>query len=669
MSAAGGGRLANGSCGSSGRSQEALLPGLSCRSALGTPGSTAASAPGAPAAVPFSADDEQLLLRIVERSSTFLCNAARFDLAVSARLRAQALLDLVSCVALERNFAALTETVSDIVKGAMGASDALLLMFNHERRELWAMPRDERPGWSISFPPEPTDAPTLGETITARHGELAAAAAAQHAARLRIAARAGSSSGDSPAVAADGSGAGVPAEAVAIDVSWLAWQVARTCERLNSAAHGGLLASLDVLRETEPAAAAAAEGASAENSSLADAMPPADDRSDASADGAARTRTASALLVSPCVDRQGRPVAVLIVAGKERARTSSEASRRSARGAAEGGAQPRYFSAHDEELISAICGKLSLALEVRSADLMTSKVAIDMAADDEEAGGLVAFDLAEVNASQAESASSVSKEKRKTLWQKRRSMIMQRQLTLSSSIQVRLSGARMHFCLFSTPLLRAPPCLYVLLLRCCAESGVEAAAAAWLQLAPLRLRVDASLRGPWLTAHRRACLLPPMPRIRSRHQASAMRLDISRLQRWDLDLFAMGDSELHAVALTCVNTFELPAKLGFSSESFLQLCTQVRARYRDNPYHNYRHAISVMQASFLVLTTTDAGARLKHTAVLAILLASLFHDIDHPGTNNAFQVNSSSPLAILYNDQSVRARTFPPRHSAPRAAN
>lgn len=35
------------------------------------------------------------------------------------------------------------------------------------------------------------------------------------------------------------------------------------------------------------------------------------------------------------------------------------------------------------------------------------------------------------------------------------------------------------------------------------------------------------------------------------------------------------------------------------------------------------------------------------------LLSGAAHDMDHPGTNNAFEVKMKSKLAILYNDQSV----------------
>jgi high affinity cAMP-specific and IBMX-insensitive 3',5'-cyclic phosphodiesterase 8 len=35
---------------------------------------------------------------------------------------------------------------------------------------------------------------------------------------------------------------------------------------------------------------------------------------------------------------------------------------------------------------------------------------------------------------------------------------------------------------------------------------------------------------------------------------------------------------------------------------------------------------------------------------VAALLAAIVHDLDHPGKTNSFLVNSSSPLALLYND-------------------
>ena len=36
-----------------------------------------------------------------------------------------------------------------------------------------------------------------------------------------------------------------------------------------------------------------------------------------------------------------------------------------------------------------------------------------------------------------------------------------------------------------------------------------------------------------------------------------------------------------------------------------------------------------------------------------MLLAGVVHDIDHPGFNNIYMVNTKSPLAVRYNDEAV----------------
>ncbi|KAJ3111938.1 High affinity cAMP-specific 3',5'-cyclic phosphodiesterase 7A [Phlyctochytrium bullatum] len=54
------------------------------------------------------------------------------------------------------------------------------------------------------------------------------------------------------------------------------------------------------------------------------------------------------------------------------------------------------------------------------------------------------------------------------------------------------------------------------------------------------------------------------------------------------------------------------------------------------------------------LTKIEDGYR----EVFASVVASIIHDLDHPGVNNAYLINSSSSLAIRYNDQSVMILCF-----------
>ncbi|KAJ1664812.1 3',5'-cyclic-nucleotide phosphodiesterase [Coemansia sp. RSA 1813] len=100
----------------------------------------------------------------------------------------------------------------------------------------------------------------------------------------------------------------------------------------------------------------------------------------------------------------------------------------------------------------------------------------------------------------------------------------------------------------------------------------------------------------------------------------------------------------------------------------------LESAYYDNPYHNFHHAVDVTQCTFYILHTlglfSKSGYRrsslrspadasfplrsiLRPTDTIALVVASLCHDLGHPGLNNAFMVRAHTQLAEVYNDQSV----------------
>ncbi|XP_069770246.1 dual 3',5'-cyclic-AMP and -GMP phosphodiesterase 11A-like isoform X4 [Narcine bancroftii] len=74
----------------------------------------------------------------------------------------------------------------------------------------------------------------------------------------------------------------------------------------------------------------------------------------------------------------------------------------------------------------------------------------------------------------------------------------------------------------------------------------------------------------------------------------------------------------------------------------------VRKNYRPVPYHNWRHAFNVAQCMFAMITTAGFQEILTDVEILALMVGCLCHDLDHRGTNNAFQEKSQSALAQLY---------------------
>nr|XP_058910475.1 cone cGMP-specific 3',5'-cyclic phosphodiesterase subunit alpha' [Kogia breviceps] len=73
----------------------------------------------------------------------------------------------------------------------------------------------------------------------------------------------------------------------------------------------------------------------------------------------------------------------------------------------------------------------------------------------------------------------------------------------------------------------------------------------------------------------------------------------------------------------------------------------VRKGYRAVTYHNWRHEFNVGQTMFALLMTGRLKKYYTDLEAFAMLAAAFCHDIDHRGTNNLYQMKSTSPLARL----------------------
>lgn len=123
----------------------------------------------------------------------------------------------------------------------------------------------------------------------------------------------------------------------------------------------------------------------------------------------------------------------------------------------------------------------------------------------------------------------------------------------------------------------------------------------------------------------------------------------------------------HALAMPELEQWRIPTD---QLISFLVAC---RAAYNNFvPYHNFRHVVDVLQATFNFLVhigalppypAEDAPASVPDKSPMAalvtpfealtLLITAIGHDVGHPGVNNGFLVTLNAPLAQLYNDQSV----------------
>ncbi|XP_021704101.1 cAMP-specific 3',5'-cyclic phosphodiesterase isoform X2 [Aedes aegypti] len=133
---------------------------------------------------------------------------------------------------------------------------------------------------------------------------------------------------------------------------------------------------------------------------------------------------------------------------------------------------------------------------------------------------------------------------------------------------------------------------------------------------------------------------------------------LNQIDTWGIDIFRI-ETLSNNRPLTCVafaifqerdilNTLMIPSKV------FLAFMTTLEDHYvKDNPFHNSLHAADVAQSTHVLLNTPALENVFTPLETCAALFAACIHDVDHPGLTNQFLINSSSELAIMYNDESV----------------
>ena len=180
---------------------------------------------------------------------------------------------------------------------------------------------------------------------------------------------------------------------------------------------------------------------------------------------------------------------------------------------------------------------------------------------------------------------------------------------------------------------------------------------------------------------------------------------IDEIRAWSFDILVFKDSVLIGVFIKMLEYYDLLNKLGLSKSNLERYCKEVMDMHHKDcyyqkvdiekekkdksgsdcngeqgdggdcweqgveideeekfqpeilcEYHNWYHAVSCAHVCFLFMTLGGADAFLYPVEIFCIIMAALIHDLDHPGTNNDFEVKRKSSLARLYDNDAVLER-------------
>ena len=143
-------------------------------------------------------------------------------------------------------------------------------------------------------------------------------------------------------------------------------------------------------------------------------------------------------------------------------------------------------------------------------------------------------------------------------------------------------------------------------------------------------------------------------KILKRNQSSPNDLSEDYLDKIDFDVNIYNSKKiLCSIALNIFKkNFDL-VKIKIELGTLKEFIRQVSLYYHNNPYHNFKHAVSVLQFVSLLINKISASKFLSEYELFGLFVAALVHDIDHPGHTNMFEINYQSNLALKYNDKSV----------------
>lgn len=124
---------------------------------------------------------------------------------------------------------------------------------------------------------------------------------------------------------------------------------------------------------------------------------------------------------------------------------------------------------------------------------------------------------------------------------------------------------------------------------------------------------------------------------------------------WQFNLWDLSYDDYITLTMLILLKFELPTKFSIDVHAWTAFMFEVERlmTVHMNPYHNYTHIMDVLQSVAVILHDFSAYQWLSDIDIFSLILSAIVHDLEHPGTNNPYQVNSSSPLAIRYNDIAV----------------
>ena len=133
---------------------------------------------------------------------------------------------------------------------------------------------------------------------------------------------------------------------------------------------------------------------------------------------------------------------------------------------------------------------------------------------------------------------------------------------------------------------------------------------------------------------------------------------LAQLEDWNLDLFEVSNMTagrpLYFIGMALLKRYNCLTDFSLDAVKLSNYLREMEAGYgTHNPYHNSIHAADVARSVHYFIQCGRLTHYCTKLEIFTLIIASLAHDFQHPGKNNAYLVSVRDERALIYNDRSV----------------
>ena len=124
------------------------------------------------------------------------------------------------------------------------------------------------------------------------------------------------------------------------------------------------------------------------------------------------------------------------------------------------------------------------------------------------------------------------------------------------------------------------------------------------------------------------------------------------IENYDINLLEFDEDQLLNMVLIIFEKMNCFFYLKTTKEKFTPFILKIKQTYKTLPYHNWLHAVEVLQFLYFLLIQTNMKKEFNREQTFCLLLSALTHDSYHNGLSSYYNFKANTRISVLFGENS-----------------